>query len=745
VSGWRTGAPTSEIVAAAYTLQPVVPTLSPGTGSYGTSQNVTITSATPGVTLRYTLDGTEPTPGSTAYSGPVAVTSTGTLKATAFKTGWSPSVSGTASYWIAAGTVATPTITPAPGSYTEAPLVTIASPTPGATVRVTLDGSSPTATSPRYTLPFLVGATTTVKAKAFLAGQTASGVATAAFAVDAPGAVVTPTINHGGGRFATQQSVTVTGPAGATLRYTTTGVDPTSSDTLVASGSAITVDRSMVLKVRGFQAGLTNSAVRRADFVITGALAIGNQHGVALKADGSVWSWGRAFGGLVGDGQTSTDRLSPVSLASAGPSVAIAAGPNHSLAALTTGGVKVWGNSGYGALGTGQNQHNAPFAVPGLSNVIAVAAGSEHSLAVTASGQLYAWGRNHRGQLGLGDTTDRTAPTLVPGVTSAVAVAAGDSFSLVLTTDGASGGLLWAFGANDLAQLGDGSTTDRKIPVRVTGLTDVTAMDAGTSWALARTAGGDLWALGSNVNGQRANGTTLAGNNVATRIEALRGADFIAAGSAFAASADRDGRLWQWGDDAFYQFGYGPAAQAPGPILNLGMPTPTAISLGTQSSVAAKIDGSVWSAGANTAGVLGIGNTSSPSVWTATSGLTLANQSWLTSDVDGDGLTAWREFLLGTDPLNADTNGNGVPDGVDAAAGQPAANLDPDADGVTTARETAMGTDPYRADTDGDGVLDGADLFPLDPTRSALPPPTPGDTTPPVITLIEPTNAVPVP
>ena len=181
------------------------------------------------------------------------------------------------------------------------------------------------------------------------------------------------------------------------------------------------------------------------------------------------------------------------------------------------------------------------------------------------------------------------------------------------------------------------------------------------------------------------------------------------------------------------------------PILNLGMPTPTVLSLGTLSGFAAKVDGSVWSAGSNNSGVLGIGSLASPTVWTATSGLTLANQTWLGTDADGDGLSAWREYLLGTDPLNADTDGNGVPDGVDVAAGRPAAQLDPDGDGVTTARETANGTDPYRADTDGDGVSDGVDLFPLDPTRSALPPPTPGDTTPPVITLIEPTNAVPVP
>jgi len=52
------------------------------------------------------------------------------------------------------------------------------------------------------------------------------------------------------------------------------------------------------------------------------------------------------------------------------------------------------------------------------------------------------------------------------------------------------------------------------------------------------------------------------------------------------------------------------------------------------------------------------------------------------------------------------------------------------------------GSDPFIADTDGDGHADGADAFPIDPTRWQAPAPTPGDTTPPVITLAEPTNAV---
>jgi hypothetical protein len=64
-----------------------------------------------------------------------------------------------------------------------------------------------------------------------------------------------------------------------------------------------------------------------------------------------------------------------------------------------------------------------------------------------------------------------------------------------------------------------------------------------------------------------------------------------------------------------------------------------------------------------------------------------------------------------------------------------------DGDGLSNAAEVQKGTDPFRADTDGDGTNDLADCFPLDPTRWQCPPPVGGDTTPPVITLQQPTNA----
>jgi hypothetical protein len=91
-------------------------------------------------------------------------------------------------------------------------------------------------------------------------------------------------------------------------------------------------------------------------------------------------------------------------------------------------------------------------------------------------------------------------------------------------------------------------------------------------------------------------------------------------------------------------------------------------------------------------------------------------------DPDGDGLTNFQEFQLGTDPLNADTDGDAMPDGWEIAHGlNPLvndANLDADGDGLTNLEEYRLGTDCQNPDSDGDGISDG----PLAPPGGVLEP-----------------------
>ena len=90
------------------------------------------------------------------------------------------------------------------------------------------------------------------------------------------------------------------------------------------------------------------------------------------------------------------------------------------------------------------------------------------------------------------------------------------------------------------------------------------------------------------------------------------------------------------------------------------------------------------------------------------------------ADWDGDGLTNSEEQTHGTNMNNADSDGDGLPDGWEVSNGlNPTnggdANADPDGDGLTNAQEYAQGTNPNNSDTDGDGKPDNTDQFPTDP------------------------------
>lgn len=745
VKAWKTGYLASNTTTAIYELKVVTPTATPGAGAYGTAQNVTLSTTTAGATIRYTTDATEPTATSTAYSAPVAVSSTLTLRARGFKTGWSPSDAVTPSYWISAGTVATPTATPAAGTFTAAPLVTLASATSGATLRYTLDGSDPSATSPLYRYPFVVSATTTVKARAFKTGMTQSALLTAAYAVDAAGATATPSITPAGGTFTTRRTVTITGPVGATLRYTTTGADPTTSDALVPGGGQVVVDRAQILKVRAWATGLTQSAVRRADFVITGAIAAGQHHTLVLKEDGTVWAYGLNWNGQIGNG-TAADALTPVQVLTG--AVAIAAGYQHSLAVKADGTVWTWGRNDASQLGrTGSSL--TPAQMTGVTNAVAVAGGTLHSLVLKADGTVWAVGGNGSGQIGDGSITTRTTAVQVLGLSGATAIAAGADFSAAIQSNSAGAGWVYTWGQNTVGQLGEASLVNRLAPVRVPLATPALDIAAGGSTLAVRLADLTVATAGLNTSGQLGIGTLV--NSATPRVLAsIPGARHVAVGAQHTLAQDSRGRVFGWGSNGTTRLGAGDSIGAG--ITNATTPYTTlftgvlGLAAGSEHTVAITASGGVVGAGYAWHGQLGTGAQATASTPVAAGALTVAPNTWLTADTDADGVTNWREYLLGTDPLNRDTNGNGVDDGIEAANGaSDGGNPDTDGDGVANWVEIAKGTDPFLADSDGDGVNDGADYYPLDPTRWLAPTPTPGDVTPPVITLTYPTGARPVP
>ena len=211
--------------------------------------------------------------------------------------------------------------------------------------------------------------------------------------------------------------------------------------------------------------------------------------------------------------------------------------------------------------------------------------------------------------------------------------------------------------------------------------------------------------------------------------------------------------VWATGNNNHGQLGDGTTVTKTSPVqavwledvvdLAAGQFVPS-IFIGTSvHSAALTADGRVWTWGSNFRGQLGSGGGLNDHVFRPQplSGILGSDPTWPLGDEDGDGLTNAEELALGTDPYDADTNDDGMLDSVAVRSGRSATDPDMDGDGLTNAAELVAGTDPFQADTDSDGVGDATDCFPLDPDRSTCPISTPGDVTPPSITLTEPTNA----
>jgi hypothetical protein len=159
------------------------PALSPSAETFNGSFAVSMTDATPGATIYYTLDGTTPTVASLVYTTPITITATTTIQAMASAPGYLQSgiTSGT---YVNSSQVSTPTFSPGSSTSTQSISVTISDSTAGATIYYTTDGSTPTTSSTQYTGAITVSATETLNAIAAASGFTNSDMATATYTID---------------------------------------------------------------------------------------------------------------------------------------------------------------------------------------------------------------------------------------------------------------------------------------------------------------------------------------------------------------------------------------------------------------------------------------------------------------------------------------------------------------------------------------------------------------------------------
>ncbi len=425
--------------------------------------------------------------------------------------------------------------------------------------------------------------------------------------------VATPSFSVPSGEYTTEQSVTVTSTtAGATLHYTLNGEEPTEIDPILSA--PFSVKHARTLKVKGFLLGMTSSAVASGEYDITGMIAAGGNHGLGLRSDGTVWSWGRNHCGQLGDG-TTVDRSTQVQVLTATGAlteiVEVASGGSHSIALKSDGTVWTWGLNSGGELGNGNTALQTKavqvqMASGALTGIIAIAGGDGHCLALDQNGTIWSWGVNTYGQLGIGSTTLQTRAVQVTNLTGITAIAAGISHSLALKSDGT----VWSWGVNTNGQLGNNSTTQQLQPVQVLtasgALSGVSAIGSGSSHSLAVKSDGTVVAWGYNSTGQVGDNTTTQ-RNVATSVLNLTGIYDVTGGTTHSIALKSDGTVWVWGGNTLGQLGDGTLAMRKTAVQMTGASEVKRIAARTTRSMILKTDGTVWSTGDFLYGQMGNG------------------------------------------------------------------------------------------------------------------------------------------
>ena len=414
-----------------------------------------------------------------------------------------------------------------------------------------------------------------------------------------------------------------------------------------------------------------------------------SSHGCALRADGSMWCWGRGASGQLGNGATgNTDH--PVQVQSMTNVVQQGTGNNHSCAVRADGSVWCWGDNssrqlgnglaGCGAYGSDYSltpirvvKGNSPSSSEFLADVVQVSAVSYHSCAVRVDGSVWCWGEASDGQLGheggfapSSYDSDRIcvgSPVQVVAkaggaasgefLTGVVQVSAGNKHSCAVRADGS----VWCWGKGSNGQLGYGGTSGQDHPVQVVAkagwaasgefLADVIQVSAGSYHSCAVKADGSVWCWGKGNYGQLGNDdSTSFEKSHPVQVVARDGAasnEFLAdvvqmsTGEEYSCAVKADGSVWCWGSGSSGQLGDGgTTSKKDHPVQVVArdgaasgefLADVVQVSTGSYHSCAVKVDGSIWCWGYGGSGSLGNDGT--------------ANASAPVLVVDADGSSGW--------------------------------------------------------------------------------------------------------
>lgn len=357
------------------------------------------------------------------------------------------------------------------------------------------------------------------------------------------------------------------------------------------------------------------------------AISCGNEHSLAIRANGSLWSWGKNDQGQLGEGAIIMRRENPTQVGTALDWQSMEGGDSFTLAVKTDGTLWSWGKNHVGQLGDYTLvQRISPVQIGTETQWTAVSAGSNHSCALMSDGTFWAWGLEQWGQLGYPleyAIPKQLEPAPFEQVWSQISASVNDnsgSHSAGIRNDGT----LWTWGNNYNGQLGDGSRTTRSPPVQV---------GTSSNWiqvvcANNRTAGiksdGSLWIWGkidyytnwltpvlqtgswSTVTalldtfvGIKTDGTLWdIGMGYQAQLGTANNWSKVSCGYTHSLAIKTDGTLWAWGSNSYGELGDGTLVSRALPVQIGSSNQWSKISAGQgNKSLALKTDGTLWSWG----------------------------------------------------------------------------------------------------------------------------------------------------
>jgi len=300
----------------------------------------------------------------------------------------------------------------------------------------------------------------------------------------------------------------------------------------------------------------------------------------------------------------------------------VANGDDFSLIITTDGELFATGNNANGQLGLGDTTDRDEYIQVGAAtNWVHIACGSVNSVAVDGDGKLWSAGDNTFGQIGDNTTTQRTSLTQESsGATDWGSVACGDFFTMAFKV-GANAGKIYGVGRNQHGQLGDNSETDRHTFVQAGTDSDWALLDTGATHTMAIKSDFTLWGTGHNNSAELCNGLKddvkvftqgyMPVNDIVKEFA-------VSLEGSFAAVIKADGTLWTAGKNNLGQLGLGFTSDQSTKFRqeDNGFTNWLSVTCGRTHMLATRSDMSLYSTGSNTHGQLGLGNNDNKSTLT---------------------------------------------------------------------------------------------------------------------------------